>query len=702
MIVIAGDVEPSDVLARVERYFGDIPSGPPVDRQREWIAKRTGEKRVVLEDRVPQGRVVFSWNVPGVGNPDTDDLDLLSTILTEGKTSPLYKRLVFEDQIATDVVSFVWPHEIGSTFVVWATAAPGQELAHVESVLDEELQAFLLRGPTREELDLAKVQHRAAFVRGIERIGGFGGKSDILASSQVFGGSPDAYQQTLARFAQATVRDVDDAAQRWLTDGRLVMEVRPFPNYTTTAATVDRSKLPVPGPPPEAPFPSFQRARLSNGLELIVAERHDVPVVGLRLLVDSGYAADEFDHGKEGTASLALSMLDEGTETRDAMEISRELAELGAELSSGSNLDMANVTFSALVENLDPSLELFADVVLHPAFREKDFERLKNQQLAAIQRELVTPQSMALRLLPRLLYGKGHAYGISFTGSGTTASVEAIDRDALKAFHDTWFKPNNATLVVVGDTTLAEIQPRLEKLFASWQPGAVPKKEIAKVPLAESTSVYLVDRPGSLQSIIFAGNLAPPTANPDEPAIEAMNEVIGGGFTSRININLREDKHWAYGAYSFLVDAEGQRPFMVYAPVQTDKTVDSMLEIRKELEGIIGPHPPTQKERDRAVDHKTLTLPGQWETASAVGASIADIVRFGFPDDYWDTYPEAMRAQTVESITRAAREVLHPDRLTWVVVGDRARIEKGILAAGFGPIHLVDPDGQPVAGGAEH
>ncbi len=701
VIVVAGDVEPADVLARVKRYFGDIPSGPPVDRQREWIAKRTGEKRVVTEDRVPQGRVIFSWNVPGIGDPDADYLDLLSTILSQGKTSPLYKRLVYEDQIATDVVAFLWPHEIGSTFVVWATAAPGQDLNHVEAVLDDELRSFLARGPTQEELDLAKVQHRAAFVRGIERIGGFGGKSDILATSQVFGGSPDAYQETLRRFDEATVRDVDEAAHRWISDGRLVLEVRPYPNYTTDQTDVDRSQLPKPGPEPDAPFPPFQRTRLSNGLELIVAERHDVPVVEMQLLVDSGYAADEIDGGREGTASLALAMLDEGTETRDAMQISRELAELGAELSSGSNLDMANVSFSALVENLDPSLELFADVVLHPAFPEQEFERIKRQQLAAIQRELVTPQSMALRLMPRLLYGQGHPYSISFTGSGTQASVEAIGRDELQAFHDTWFKPNNATLIVVGDTTLAEIQPRLEKLFAAWKPGEVPKKAIARVPLPERSSVYLVDRPGSLQSIIFAGHLAPPTANPDELAIEAMNEVIGGGFTARINMNLREDKHWSYGAYSFFVDAEGQRPFIVYAPVQTDKTVDSMLEIQEELDGIIGDAPPTQAERDRAVDRKTLTLPGRWETASAVEGSIAEIVRFGFADDYWDTYPEQMRAQTVESLTRAAREVLHPHRLTWVVVGDRAHIEEGIRKAGFGPIHLVDPDGRPIAGGTE-
>jgi zinc protease len=696
VIVVAGDVDAQDVLARVERYFGDIPSGPPVDRQQTWIAERTGEHRMITEDRVPQGRVLFAWNVPGVGTPDGEYLDLLSTILAQGKTSPLYKRLVYEDRIATDVTSFVWLREIGGIFVVWATAAPGQDLAHVEAVLDEELRSFLDRGPTRTELAVAQTQHRASFVRGIERIGGFGGKSDILAKSQVYGGRPDAYKESLARQASARVRDLDDAGQRWLTDGRLVMEIRPYPNYTTRASDVDRSVFPDPGEPPKARFPELQRATLSNGLRVILAERHAVPVVNLQLLVDAGYAADQ--SAAEGTANLTLAMLDEGTASRDALEISKELAALGAELSTGSNLDLSTVALSALVENLDPSLDIFADVILNPSFDEEEFGRLKEQQLASIQREKVTPRSMALRVFPRLLYGEGHAYGISFTGSGTEESVEGITRDELQAFHDAWFKPNHAVLIVVGNTTLDEMVPKLERLFSGWQAGDVPEKIVARVELPESSSVYLIDRPDSLQSILFVGHIAPPKANPDEIAIEAMNEVLGGSFSARINMNLREDKHWAYGAHSFFVDAQGQRPFIAYAPVQTDKTVESMKEIEKELVEILGKRPPSQDERDRAVDKKTLTLAGRWETASAVGSSIAEMVRFGFPDDYWESYPDRMREQTVETLSRAARQVLHPDRLTWVVVGDLARIEDGIRAADLGPIHIVDADGQPLAG----
>lgn len=196
--------------------------------------------------------------------------------------------------------------------------------------------------------------------------------------------------------------------------------------------------------------------------------------------------------------------------------------------------------------------------MLHPAFPEADFQRLKQQQLVAIQREQVSPVQMALRVFPRLLYGEGHAYGLPLTGSGTPESVQQITRDDLVRFHQTWFKPNHATLVVVGDITMDELLPKLERLLAEWNPGDVPQKNIQDVPQKDRSVVYLIDRPGSEQSIIFAGHVAPPEANPRELAIKAMNTVLGGAFTSRINMNLREDKHWSYGARSMLMSARGR------------------------------------------------------------------------------------------------------------------------------------------------
>jgi zinc protease len=427
---------------------------------------------------------------------------------------------------------------------------------------------------------------------------------------------------------------------------------------------------------------------------VIVVERHSVPVVHFSLLVDAGFAADQF--AIPGTASLAMNMLDEGAGSRDALEISRELTLLGAHLSSGSNLDTSFVSLSALRENLEPSLEIFADIILDPSFLETDFERLRAQQLAAIQREKATPRKMALRVFPGLVYGPGHAYGIPLTGSGTEASVSQLETSALRNFHATWLKPNNATLVVVGDTTLEEITPKLESLFQDWKPGEIPKKNLAQVEHRKQPAVYLLDRPGSQQTIITAGHVAPPQANPEEAAIEVVNEVLGGGFVSRINMNLREDKNWAYMAHSFLVEAKGQRLFIVNAPVQTDKTALAMLEIRRELQEIIGPRLPDADELARAKDVQTLTLPGRWETSRSVAGSIGAIVRFGYPDDYWNTYTERVRGLSLEEVGAAASHVIHPDRLIWVVVGDLEKIEAEIRALDFGELHLLDADGNPI------
>ena len=441
-------------------------------------------------------------------------------------------------------------------------------------------------------------------------------------------------------------------------------------------------------------FSEIERAELGNGLKVILARRTSIPVVEFNLLLDAGSAADQF--GKPGTARLALDILDEGTKKRTSLEISEELAQLGAELGTSNNLDMSSVTLSALKQNLDASLEIFSDVVLNPSFPRADFERLRKQQLARIQREQKTPVQMALRIFPKLLYGSEHAYGLPFTGSGTIESVSSLAVDELRDFHQTWFKPDNATLVVVGDITMDELMPKVKKNFGKWKAGGVPQKNISTVEHRAESAVYLIDRPGSLQSIIFAGHVAPPRANERENAIEAMNQILGGSFSARMNMNLREDKHWSYGALSLIVDARGQRPFIVYAPVQTDKTKESLAEVHKELEGIAGKKPPESKEVQFAKDKNTLTLPGRWETANAVMNSIAEMVRFGLADDYWDTYAGEVLALSDEEVAAAGRDFVFPERVVWVVVGDREKIEAGVRELNLGELHLIDSEGNPV------
>ena len=695
VIVLAGDITPDIARQKVEQYFGDIPATPPIAKQATWIAKRTGSHRELMQDRVPQARIYKEWNIPEYGAADADYLDLVTDVLAAGKTSRLYKRLVYDEQTATDVSAYVDLREIGGQLVIRATAKPGGDLGRVERAIDQELARFIQSGPTASELRRVKTQSRANFIRGIERIGGFGGKSDVLARNEVFTGSADHYLVTQRRIATATAADLKSAASRWLSDGEFALEVHPYPAFEAAASGADRTKLPEAGTPPDARFPAIARATLPNGLKIVLAERHSIPQVNLTLLLDAGYAADQF--AAPGTASLALDMLDEGTTKRTALQISDTLSQLGAQLFTSSQLDVSRVALSSLKENLDPALDIFADVVLNPSFPQADFQRQQRQRLARIQREKVQPVQMALRVFPQLLYGTNHAYGNPLTGSGTEESVSRMTRDDLVRFHRTWFKPNHATLVIVGDVSLAEIQPKLARLFSRWQRGEVPQKNVGTVADQQKPLVYILDRPGAEQSVILAADLAPPKANPHEYAIEAMTSLLGGQFTSRINMNLREAKHWSYGAFTFVWDARGQRPFIAYAPVQTDKTKESMIEVDRELRGILGPRPVTADELAKAQANLTLTLPGNWETMDAVQGSLEQMVTFGLDDHYYETYAQRVRALTIPDASGAAQEAIRPDHLVWVVVGDRAKIEPGIRELNFGEIRFLDADGKPLA-----
>jgi zinc protease len=692
VLVIAGDIDVKTAREKVAKYYGDIPSGPPVAHQQVWVAKMTGTHRQVVQDRVPQARIYKVWNIPEYGSADADYLDLVSDCLSNGKSSRFYKRLVYEDQIATEALAYTDLREIGGQFYVRATARPGQNVAQMEKELDEELARFLKNGPTADEMQRVKAQYEAEFVRGIERIGGFGGKSDRLAMSQVYRGSPDAYKISLKRVREATAEDLRAAAQRWLLDGVYILEVDPFPDYKTASAGADRSKAPDTGTPPELRLPKLQRATLSNGLKVILAERHEVPLVNFTLASDAGFASDASTI--PGTANLAMQVLTDGTRTRNALQISDELELLGATLRGYSNLDLSYVYLSALSSKLDPSLDLFADVVLHPSYPENEVKREQKLVLAAIEREQNAPVTLATRVLPALLYGAGHPYGNPGTGSGTKESVAKLTREDLVKFHDTWIGPNNSTLVVVGDTTLKEVTPKLEKLFAGWKSTSAPAKNVRTVPIAAKSAVYLIDKPGALQSVIIAGVVAPPRANPQEIAIEAMNDSLGGTFGARLNMNLREDKHWSYGVRSILIDARSQRPFFAVAPVQTDKTKESLIEMNKEFRGITGDHPISADELAKIQANETLKLPGSRETLDALGHSIVDLVWFGLPDDYYETYGEKVRALKTSDVNAAAKEVVRPDNLIWIVVGDRAKIEAGVRELNLGEFRLMDTDGK--------
>lgn len=693
-VVLAGDITPQQAREKVEKYYGDIPAGPPIGKQEAWVAKRTGTHRGWVQDRVPQARLYRVWNVPEYGSPEKALLDLVAQVLGRGKTSRLYKRLVYKDQTATSATATDDSNEIGGQFDFTITAKPDVELSKVEAAADEELQNFLKNGPTASELELAKTQIFAGYTRIGERIGGFGGKSDVLARCQTFTGHGDCYKDYLKEIRAATPATIKKAANDWLSDGDYILEVHPYPNFKTATAKLDRSKEPAVGGAPSLQLPPMQKVTLSNGLKVVLAERHGAPVVNFSLLVDSGYAADPPDG--RGTTSFAQRMLEEGTPTRDSLKISEELEALGANFTAGANLDNAVVNMNALKATMDRALDIYADLILHPAFPQKEFERIQKERLAAIQREKVTPQAMAMRVVPTLLYGKDHPYGIPFTGTGTVADVNKMTRENLVKFHDTWFKPNNSTLLVVGDVTMAEIKPKLERLFASWKPGDVPKKTLPKVGQPQKTEVYLVDRPGSGQSLIFAGQLAPPRNDSESIPLDLVNDIFGGAFSSRINMNLREDKHWSYGVRSQIPPARGQRPYLSFSPVQTDKTKESLEELVKEYNNIAGGKPITSSELKDAQNNNTLSMSGSFETVQQLSGAYSTILQFNLPEDYYNTFAEKTMAVTPDTANDLAKRIIQPKHLIWVIVGDMSKVEKGIRELNLGEVHKIDVDGNPV------
>jgi zinc protease len=684
VLVVAGDINTQEAFQRVSRYFGEIPAGPPVAHQRAWIAKMTGEHRELVQDRVPQSRLYKMWNVPGYGASAADYLRLSAGVLSSGKNSRLYKRLVYDDQIATQVAAHLDEREIGSQFVIVATAKQGENLRKVEKAIDEEVARFLEDGPTPHELARLKAQSYAAFVRGVERIGGFGGKSDILATSQTYLGSPDGYKAKLQRLEHAGIADLRDAAREWLSDGVYAMEVVPFTAKAPSVVAADRAALPDLGQPHELKLPELKEDRLSNGLRILVAERKDIPVVNFWLDVNAGYAADQAV--LPGTSRMVSALLTGGTRRRTALEISDEIQMLGAQLTSGCNLDMSTVYLSALLDTLDDALDIYADVILNPIFPASDFERQQQLQLSSIANEKVTPLQMALRALPPILFGADHAYGVPLTGSGTEESVQSMTREDTARFHATWFKPNNATLIVVGDTTLAEIKPKLEKLFSGWLRGAVPAKNLTHVSRPKEATIYLVDKPGALHSVVIAGTIAAPPSASDEIALETMNNVFGGTFGARLNMNLREDKHWSYGAGSVLYGACAQRPFLAYASVQGDKTADSIAEMLKEMNGMLGDRPITTDELEKTLQQQIFELPGSHETMNSVGSLFSDLLQMGLPLNFYEHYVSRVSSLTIPDLQAAARTLLDPTQTVWMVVADRAEVEPALRALNIGPI----------------
>ncbi len=696
VLVLAGDIDVGTAKAKVTRYFGDIPASPPTGRRAAWVAARSESTRETLYDRVPQARIYKSWNVAQFGHADSEAIELLANVLGGSNSSRLDRKLVHELQLADNVSTQAWSQQLSGVFMVIATVKQGVDPAEVERHIDAEMARLLKDGPSQDELIQAKTVYRAGFIRGIERVGGFGGKSDVLAECAVYAGDPGCFRDILRDIDAATAETVRAAGQRWLARGDHTLTVVPYGSYTTVASDVDRSAgVPQVDQFPEISFPALQRATLKNGVKVVLAERREIPVVQVSAEFGGGYASDL---GRPiGTASFTMNMLDEGAGKYGALDFAAAAEKLGAQIGAGAGLDGSNVFLSAIKDQLDPSLALYADVIRRPRFEESEIERVRKQWLAGIQQEKAQPNSIGFRLLPPLLYGQGHPYAIPFTGSGYADSIGALDRDALVAWHRDFIRPDNATIVVVGDTSLAEIVPLLEKHLGDWQAPATPlaTPAISAVERPAAGRVFLVDQPGAIQANILVGQVIGSTVDDGALDFDIANGVFGGTFTSRINMNLREDKSWSYGSYAFAQAAVGQRPWTISAPVQIDRTIDSIKEIQKEIAGFTGDNPPTADEVQKIKDRNVRGLPGQYETAGAVRGAIAGILRYQRPDDYVTQLKQRTEALPLDAVQAAAKNI-DPARLTWVIVGDLSKIEQPIRELGLGEVSILDADGRPL------
>ncbi len=694
VLSLAGDINADEAKEIVTKYFGDIPPGPSPIKKKKWIAKRSGEKREIMFDRVPNTRIYKVWNTPEIGSPEHSHFELMASLLTGGKNSSLYQELVYKRRLATSVSAFYYDRELAGQFWIAVDLANGQSLAELEAALDDTLSEFIKRGPNAKRLKNTKTSIRASWIKGLQRIGGFGGKSDLLAYSEVYSGDPGAYLKFINDMMEITNKDIKTTASTWLTDGAYVLTVVPEETRTfSTESVVDRTQLPFPTDFPVLDLPKIQRAKLSNGLDVVFAERHDVPMINLSFQIKSGHATDPKE--QPGLASFTMSMLTEGTGSYDALELSNRLEELGTDLYTNTGLDVSSVNISSLKSNFVDSLKIMHEVITDSTFDQTEIERKKSRWLAAIDQSLSTPNGMVSNLIPEILYGENHPYAKPFSGNGTRESIQWMSREDLINYKQRFIAPSNASLIVVGDTTLDEVVPMLESQFGKLTEnkmlkGAQLDYKVTNQP--ETRKVYLIDKPGAVQSLIVAGQLMPAIGSSDEIDIDLMNRVIGGSFTSRLNMNLREDKSWSYGVRTRLSQYKGPRPMLVYAPVQTDKTIPSIQEIIREYDEYLSSNPAKDEELEAIVKDLSLGLIGDYETFGALMSGLSGIVSQGRDDNYIDTLPTKYRSITIEDINSAAIRYLDPSIWTWVIVGDLSKIEEGIEELNLGKIEVITLD----------
>ncbi|MDR3638132.1 MAG: pitrilysin family protein [Isosphaeraceae bacterium] len=711
-LCIAGDFDPAETKRLVAKYFGSFPRGPEVAKLPPQVPTLPESKHFTMTDAVSLPRAQLVWPTVPNGHPDEQALDILAAVLGGlPKENRLYRALMYDRQLAARVQASHPTNQLAGVFEIELSARPGQKLDELIRLADAELERLRTDGPTDTEVLKAQNERESQLVIGLESETT---KADFLNQYNVVFGDPMAYKREMVRLFAVTAADVKRVANQYLKGHRIRLDVLPgppaqrapesevdrskqtpveMPKLAAVKDEFDRSVMPKLGPTPRFTPPKVERRTLSNGLELLVVERHDLPILTLNMVVRGGETLEP--KGREGVASLTASLLTEGTTTRDSLALAGALAEIGTSLHANGGLESSSVTLTTLTKHTEKALDLFSDVVLNPTFPEREIKRLKVQRLARLQARLDQPQEIAKLVFRRILYGLGHPYGRP--DLGTPKSVQAITRDDVVAFHKRLYLPNNAALIAVGDTTPSALAAALEKSLKTWKPGEAAKEVLPEVPASRPLTVYLVDKPAAAQSMLYVGAVGLPRSTPDYFPLEVLNAALGGQFSSRINLNLREDKGYTYGAHSAFVFRQGPGPFVTVAPVQTDVTKAALVELMKELNDVVGPRPIAAKELEFAKERLIKGFPSEFETTGHVADTLDDLVVFRLPDDYYESYEAKVEAVSLADAERVAKKYLKPAEMAVLVVGDRAKIEKPIKELPFAKVvQFLDIEGKPL------
>jgi predicted Zn-dependent peptidase len=703
VLVLAGDIDAKTARPLVEKYFGEIGKGPANVPAGAKVPTLTKSKSIVMKDRVAATTVSRYWPMPGLLDRQLVALDIGGQVLGGLASSRLDKVLVRDEKTAVSVSAGLFPMQRVGVFFAQATVKPGVDPALVERRLDELIRDFIANGPSADEVRRAATSEVSGRIRGLEQVGGFGGKAVTLAEGKVIANDSRFFAKTLANYATVTPAEVRGAMSRWLTKPSFSIRLEPGdrPDYQEAKAVAEAPKgdgqitvtkkreVPPLEAMPPLDFPDVQHATLSNGVRLHYAHRNAVPVTQVALSFNAGYAADA--PNERGLQGLTVALLDEGTATRTSQQLAEEQERLGAQIGASGSSDRTNIGLTALSANLGPSLDLLADIARNPAFNEAELNRVRAQALTSIAQQLKDPNGMASRALPRLLYGASHPYAT--TGMGDPAAVERFTRADLVRFQQSWLRPDNMEIFVVSDRPLQEIQAELNQRFGQWTPPSLAKgtKQFASPPARlTSPKIYLIDRPQSPQSVIIGGQITPVDPRGDLTALGSANDVIGGNFLARINMNLRETKGWSYGVRGGAQIQEHAVPYIVSAPVQADRTGESLRELANDYAAFLGQQGTTEEELKRITAKNIQELPGRFETSGAVLSAMQTNTLLGRPDNYYELLADKYRAQTREALDAAARAAISPSGWIWVVVGDASKIRPQLDKLGL-PVEVIQP-----------